>query len=176
MFINSHIASGYILAKTNLFEKKWILLWLLAAVIPDIDGLWSSSVVDHHSILHTPIFWVVLCSGGWILGHINGNNDFKIISSIIFIGSFLHLFTDYITARTVGVKWLYPFNNTDYYLFDISPENGNIPIWQMIIPPYIFFYMENKVLTIFEILINLIALILYFFPFKKANSYSVFVK
>ena len=169
MFINSHIASGYILAKTNLFKKKWILLWLLAAVIPDIDGLWSSSVVDHHSILHTPIFWVVLCSGGWILGHINGNNDFKIISSIIFIGSFLHLFTDYITARTVGVKWLYPFNNTDYYLFDISPENGNIPIWQMLIPPYILFYMENKVLTIFEILLNLIALILYFFPFKKAN-------
>jgi len=169
MFINSHIASGYILAKINLFEKKWILLWLFAAIIPDIDGLWSKSVVEHHSILHTPIFWIVFCGAGWIIGHVIDNDEYKTISSIIFIGSFIHLFTDYITARTVGVKWLYPFNDTDYYLYDIKPENGRIPIWEMLIPPYILFYAENKILTIFEIILNISALVLYFFSFKKPN-------
>jgi|TARA_B100000902_G_scaffold399313_1_gene469561 membrane-bound metal-dependent hydrolase YbcI (DUF457 family) len=168
MFINSHLASGYILAKTNLFDKKWIPLWLLAAVIPDIDGLWSRSVVEHHSVLHTPFPWVVLCGAGWIYGYIKGNSDLKTISIIIFIGSFLHLFTDYVTARTVGVKWLYPLNNTDYYLYDISPEKGDIPIWQMLIPPYVLFYMENKVLAFFELFINMVALVLYFFSIKKA--------
>lgn len=169
MFINSHIASGYILARTNYFGKKWLFLWLIAAVIPDIDGLWSKSVVDHHSVLHTPFFWIVTCGVGWMIGHVKGNNDYKIISIIIFFGSFLHLFTDYITARTVGIKWLYPFNNNDYFLYDITPENGNISIWKMLVPPYINFYIENKFLTIIELLINIVALVLYFFSYKKVK-------
>ena len=135
MFINSHIASGYIASRFDTDDKKWIFLWMFASIIPDIDGLWSKTVVDHHSILHTPFF---LC-------------------------------TDYITARTVGIKWLFPFNNVDYYLFTITPEKGNISIWEMLVPPYVTFYMENKILTIFEALINVIALILYFFIYNKTD-------
>ena len=85
------------------------------------------------------------------------------------MGTFVHLLTDYLTARTVGIKWLYPFNDVDYFLYPIIPENGNIPIWQMLIPPYLTFYFENKLLSIFEILLNIIALGLYFFSYKKPN-------
>ena len=68
MFINSHLATGYLLYKLNIFEKKWLPIWILSAWIPDIDGLWSSSVVEHHSVLHTQIFWIVVCSLGWFIG------------------------------------------------------------------------------------------------------------
>ena len=169
MFINSHLATGYLLSRTRIFEKKWLALWLISAIIPDIDGLWSKSVVDPHSILHTPSFWIVLCGFGWMMGFLRKNENIKAIFIILFLGSTAHLFTDYITARTVGIKWLYPINSTDYYLFPIKPENGNIPIWEMIIDPYITFYIENKILTILELLFNFLALILYFFYGNKTN-------
>ena len=76
--------------------------------------------------------------------------------------------TDYITARTVGIKWLYPFNDVDYFLYGIIPEKGEIPVWEMLVPPYISFYFENRVLAMFEVMINIIALVLYFFSGKKA--------
>ena len=169
MFINSHIASGYIASRFDTDDKKWIFLWMFASIIPDIDGLWSKTVVDHHSILHTPFFWIIVCGVGWFIGHVRVDDDIKRVFLIIFLGSLLHLCTDYITARTVGIKWLFPFNTVDYYLFTISPEKGNIPIWEMLVPPYVTFYMENKILTIFEALINIIALVLYFFIYNKTN-------
>ena len=142
---------------------------MFAAIIPDIDGLLSKTVADHHSILHPPFFWVIVCGIGWFIGHVRVDNDIKRIFLIIFLGSLLHLFTDYITARTVGIKWFPPFNTVDYYLFMITPEKGNISIWEMLIPPYVTFYMENKMLTIFEILINIIALIQYLFVYNKTD-------
>jgi len=169
MFINSHLATGYILHKSNLFEKKWLPIWVFSAWIPDIDGFWSASVVEHHSILHTQFFWIVICAFGWLVGYYKKSTNVKTFFIILFIGTFVHLLTDYITARTVGIKWLYPFNDVDYFLYPIIPENGNIPIWQMLIPPYLTFYFENKLLSIFEILLNIIALGLYFFSFKKPN-------
>ena len=85
MFINSHLATGYLLYKLNIFEKKWLPIWILSAWIPDIDGLWSSSVVEHHSVLHTQIFWIVLCSLGWFIGHLV-NEELK---------NFLHILLQY---------------------------------------------------------------------------------
>jgi len=169
MFINSHLATGYLLHRLKVFEKKWLILWLTAAVIPDIDGLWSKSVVEHHSILHTPSIWIVICGFGWFVGFLRKDENIKTFFIILFIGSNVHLFTDYITARTVGIKWMYPLNNTDYYLFPIKPENGNIPIWEMIVDPYITFYVENKILTGIELLFNFLAIILYLFYANKSN-------
>tara|TARA_Y100001935_G_C17011348_1_gene363149 strand:- start:65 stop:574 length:510 start_codon:yes stop_codon:yes gene_type:complete len=168
MFINSHIASGYIASWFETNKKEWIVLWVFAAFVPDIDGLWSKTVVDHHSVLHTPIFWIVICGTGWLIGWFKNDKITKRISYILFLGTQIHLMTDYITARTVGIKWLYPFNDVDYFLYGIIPEKGEIPVWEMLVPPYISFYFENRVLAMFEVLINIIALVLYFFSGKKA--------
>ena len=110
---------------------------------PRYRWVWSASVVEHHGILHTQFFWIVICAFGWVVGYKKSTNV-KTFFIILFIGTFVHLLTDYITARTVGIKWLYPFNDVDYFLYPIIPENGNIPIWQMLIPPYLTFYFENK--------------------------------
>ena len=168
MFINSHIASGYIASWFETNKKEWIVLWVFAAFVPDIDGLWSKTVVDHHSVLHTPIFWIVICGTGWLIGWFKNDKIIKRISYILFLGTQIHLMTDYITARTVGIKWLYPFNDVDYFLYGIVPEKGEIPVWEMLVPPYISFYFENRVLAMFEVMINIIALVLYFFSGKKA--------
>ena len=168
MFINSHIASGYIASRFETNKKEWIVFWIFAAFVPDIDGLWSKTVVDHHSVLHTPIFWIVICGTGWLIGWFKNDKIIKRISYILFLGTQIHLMTDYITARTVGIKWLYPFNDVDYFLYGIIPEKGEIPVWEMLVPPYISFYFENRVLAMFEVMINIIALVLYFFSGKKA--------
>ena len=168
MFINSHIASGYIASWFETNKKEWIVLWVFAAFVPDIDGLWSKTVVDHHSVLHAPIFWIVICGTGWLIGWFKNDKIIRRISYILFLGTQIHLMTDYITARTVGIKWLYPFNDVDYFLYGIIPEKGEIPVWEMLVPPYISFYFENRVLAMFEVMINIIALVLYFFSGKKA--------
>ena len=168
MFINSHIASGYIASRFETNKKEWIVFWIFAAFVPDIDGLWSKTVVDHHSVLHTPIFWIVICGTGWLTGWFKDVKILRRISYILFLGTQIHLMTDFITARTVGIKWLYPFNEVDYFLYGIVPDKGEIPIWEMLVPPYISFYFENRVLAMFEVMINIIALVLYFFSGKKA--------
>ena len=158
MFINSHIATGYLAGKAAGDKKEWILLWIIAATVPDLDGLWSDTVAGHHSILHTPIFWIVVCGIIWWVGSSRNNQGLERGALIILAGTMLHLFTDWITSRTVGIQWLYPFSNTNYWIYPISPEKGNIPIWEMVVPPYINFYFENKILFYGEVGLNILAL------------------
>lgn len=158
MFINSHIASGYLVGKVAKQDSKWILLLVFSTVFPDIDGLWSNTVAGHHSILHTPIFWIGFLAIGLGIGKVQNQQMLEKAIGIIFIGAMLHLITDWLTARTVGIRWLYPFSETNYWIYPIQPEKGNIPIWDMVIPPYFPFYFENKILAYGEVAINLIAL------------------
>jgi membrane-bound metal-dependent hydrolase YbcI (DUF457 family) len=96
------------------------------------------------------------------VGRITQNEKIKPISLGIFIGTQLHLFLDWFTARTVGIKWLYPFSDKDYFLYKIQPEQGEVPVWEMIQNPYFSFYMENSFLFWAEIgLLFLTAIILY---------------
>jgi len=158
MFINSHIATGYLAGKIAKQDSKWTLLLIASTVFPDIDGLWSNTVAGHHSILHTPIFWILFFLVGTGVGIFQKNELIRKAVFIIFIGTMLHLITDWLTARTVGIRWLYPFSETNYWIYPIQPEKGNIPIWDMIVPPYFPFYFENKVLAYGEVLLNLAAI------------------
>jgi len=157
MFVNSHIASGYLAGKIAKDDSKWIVLWMVAATIQDIDGLWSDTVAGHHSILHTPIFWIAVCGIVWCIGNSRKIQGLEMGALIVLVATMLHLITDWLTARTVGIQWLYPFSNTNYWIYPISPEKGNIPIWEMVVPPYINFYFENKVLAYGEVAVNLAA-------------------
>ncbi|MGY8780170.1 MAG: metal-dependent hydrolase [Fidelibacterota bacterium] len=166
MFLPSHLASGYILGK---FIKRplWSIfpfmpVLLIASIFPDLDGVWSETVAGHHSILHTPICWIVIFGIMGFLGRITQNKKIKPISLGIFLGTQMHLLTDWVTARTVGIKWFYPFNKTDYFLYQIQPEQGEVPVWEMVQSPYFSFYMENSFLFWAEIgLLFLTAIILY---------------
>jgi membrane-bound metal-dependent hydrolase YbcI (DUF457 family) len=131
MFVNSHIASGYLAGKIAKDDSKWIVLWMVAATIQDIDGLWSDTVAGHHSILHTPIFWIAVCGIVWCIGNFRKIQGLEMGAMIVLAATMLHLFTDWITARTVGIQWFYPFSDTNYWVYPIAPEKGNIPIWEI---------------------------------------------
>ena len=158
MFINSHIASGYLIGIFTKQDCKWIIWLIFATILPDIDGLWSNTVAGHHSILHTPIFWIILCGLSWGIGKVQSKYFIQKASIILFLGALLHLTTDWLTSRTVGIQWLYPISETNYWIYPIEPDKGDIPIWSMLIPPYINFYFENKILVYSEILVNFAAL------------------
>ena len=108
MFVNSHIASGYLAGKIAKDDSKWIVLWMVAVTIQDIDGLWSDTVAGHHSILHTPIFWIAVCGIVWWIGNFRKIQRLEMGALIVLAATMLHLFTDWITARTVGIQWFYP--------------------------------------------------------------------
>jgi len=171
MFFISHAATGYLTAvsmKTKLKEhyKTFLITSVAFSLIPDVDGIFSPTVAGHHSILHTPIFWVVVSGLVWM--------KHRVIAQGMFLGSMLHLVTDWITARTVGIQWLYPFSLKNFYVYEIFPEKGQIPVYHMIKDPYWSFYMENKVLFGFELGLNIVALffIIQYFKLKQQRGTS----
>ena len=167
MFVNSHIASGYLVGRLAKLDREWIILLIFATVLPDIDGLWSNTVAGHHSILHTPIFWIIFCGFGYGFGKVQLNDFIQKTFVLLFVGSMLHLISDWLTSRTVGIKWFYPILETNYWIYPIEPEKGDIPIWEMIIPPYFPFYFENKVLAYGELLLNILAISVFGISFAR---------
>ena len=172
MFVISHAAHGYLASVAlhnrivNNDYKLFLWLCIFFSVFPDIDGVFSTTVAGHHSILHTPMFWIVLCGLIYVISQKFNPAKSHLITLGIFLGATLHIITDWITARTVGIQWLYPFSGQNFYVYSIYPEQGQIPVFEMITDPYWSFYMENKVLFGFEIGLNFLALI---FLIKNSN-------
>jgi membrane-bound metal-dependent hydrolase YbcI (DUF457 family) len=162
MFVPSHIASGYILGKV-MKSSSWTVypfmpFLLFASILPDADGLFSTTVAGHHTILHTPIFWVILFGGMILIQKWKKMEILNPVSLGIFLGAQLHLITDWFTARTVGIQWLYPLSQKNYFLFQIHPEKGQGSIWEMVQTPYFSFYMENAFLFWVEIGVIFVAM------------------
>lgn len=158
MFVPSHIASGYLLGKganrwlpKNWDHSKFVLMVIIGAVIPDVDGIFSDTVAGHHSILHTPIFWFGFYALAIIMSKIMDRKNIHPLGLGIMLGAQLHLFTDWFTARTVGIQCLYPFSYKDFFLYPIQPEQGQVTVWEMVKDPYFSFYLENGFLLWTEI-------------------------
>jgi len=173
MFVPSHLASGYLFGKlikcSSWTVFPFLPVLLFASILPDADGIFSDTVAGHHTILHTPIFWIIVFSVMLFIQKISKIEIIKPISLALFVGAQLHLITDWFTARTVGIKWLYPFSEKDYYLFQIQPENGQGSVLEMIQNPYFSFYMENAFLFWIELGVILLAGALLFYSFIKTN-------
>ena len=155
MFLPSHLASGYLLSKA-IKPSIWTVfpfmpVLIIAAIFPDADGIFSETVAGHDSMLHTPILWSTLFGVMIFVDRMTNSEKIKPIALGVLFGSLSHLFTDWLTARTVGIQWFYPLSQKDYFLFQIHPENGQGSVWEMISEPYFSFYMENGFLFWIEI-------------------------
>lgn len=164
MFVPSHIASGFLIGKGL---KGWlpknrdlVLMVIIGAVIPDVDGVFTETVAGHHSILHTPILWIGFYTLVIIMSKMFNRKNIQQLGLGVMLGAQLHLFTDWFTARTVGIQWLYPFSHKDFSLYPIQPEQGQVTVWEMVKDPYFSFYLENGFLLCTEIIICLSALII----------------
>jgi len=176
MFVPSHLASGYLLGK--LFKKSpWTVypfmpILFFASVLPDIDGIFSDTVAGHHSILHTPLFWIIVFGGLTLTNMVFKNIQLKPISLGLLLGTQLHLLTDWFTARTVGIQWLFPFSHKDYFLYPIRPEYGQGSVWGMIQNPYFSFYMENTCLFWIEIGVIMCGGALFIYTWINRKKYN----
>ena len=161
MYLSSHIAAGYLAGKLTGARGVIIALWVAGSLLPDMDGLWSHTVAGHHGLPHSPLFWIAVCGSGLALARATGIRFIQTASLVIFCSAMIHLITDWATARTVGIQWLYPLSETDFSLYQIEPARGDIPITDMLGSSYIYFYLENRLLAVSEIAINVIALLVF---------------
>jgi len=175
MLTPSHIATGYILSevfmnKFNLPQTDNLLITTIAiagSLAPDIDGLFGLQIKDHHkTVFHAPIFWGLFIL---IIGLIGFSiKNVLIVISIAAFGSgvFFHLFSDWFSGRTAGIRIFYPFSERQYSLFPLKPKKGAVSVFpnKKNIKEYrefMKYYFKNKFLVFTEISIILIAIFIW---------------
>ncbi len=163
----AHLASGYWVYKIATITPGTgspILLGLslAGAMTSDIDGLFGKQMRDHrNTIFHAPSFWFLAFISIRTFAFLAGNENLALYVNAFFSGVFIHLFLDWFSGRTTGIRIFYPFSKKVYALFPIHPERGNIPVfpnkehfafWK--------FYLENKFLVLTELLVTLSPIVL----------------
>lgn len=172
----AHLSSGYLVyaavSGTVEFDNPPLFgVALAGAMAPDIDGLFGAQMKDHKdTVFHAPLFWL----GTFAIVYIAGQVLFPDFSSYLiafFLSTFVHLFLDWMSARTTGVRIFYPFSKKKYSLFPFQPEKGDVPVlpdrqhfgaWR----EFWKFYFSKKLLVIIELLITVSPFIVYA-AFKK---------
>ncbi|MDO8451746.1 MAG: metal-dependent hydrolase [bacterium] len=162
----AHGASGYwvykVVADTPSGGSPLLFaLCIAGALVPDVDGLFGKQMKDHrNTIFHAPSFWVFLFVVIRMFVFLVGNESIALYANAFFSGVFIHIFLDWFSGRTSGIRIFYPFSRKIYALFPIHPERGNIPVlpnkdhlifWK--------FYLENKFLVLTELLVILSPLV-----------------
>lgn len=162
MIIPAHLAGGYLALKLadklqpemGFYNNEMMVIGILGAILPDIDSFRFKYIKDHHdSFTHLPLFWIlafILVFGLEILFKIQIIN----YTIALFLGIFSHLFLDWFSGRTTGIKIFYPFSGKAYSLFTINPDKGKIPISLLLNKEnkdFLLFYWENKFLFFVEI-------------------------
>lgn len=123
MFIG-HLPAGYILTKTvqkNIKTTKYLLIGLIASILPDIDILYFYLVDNrqnlHHSYwIHIPFYWLLIGVITFAVIWLLPKKDYYLAAIIFFINIFLHLILDTIVGK---IEWLYPFKDQAYFLFEV---------------------------------------------------------
>jgi general stress protein CsbA len=158
MLLPTHLAAGYLTmhslkrANEKLFSKTLLIVGVLAAIAPDIDGLRPTAIATHRTFPHAPLFWITVCAAGFLLAHLKYNKLFKTITVVVLINVAGHLVLDWFSGRTAGIPLLWPFDARYFNLFPIDPSKGQHSLWQPT-KEYFAFYLQNKWVAATEILI-----------------------
>ncbi len=123
MFI-THLPAGYVLTKTvqkNIKTTKYLLIGLIASVLPDIDIIYFYLIDNrqnsHHSYwIHIPFYWLIIAAITFTILWFLKKKDYTIAALIFFSNIFLHLIMDTIVGK---IEWLFPFTDKAYYIFDV---------------------------------------------------------
>lgn len=128
MLFPTHLATGHLLLKGICLVEKTScsqenplnLLIMIGAIFPDIDAFFVKRVNKHrNTFMHAPLFWICFVLFSTLVG-------FQKYALAFGIGIFSHLFLDWLSGRTIGIRLLYPFSKKSYSLFPLHPEVGNI--------------------------------------------------
>lgn len=157
MTLPAHVAGGYVALKvtTNiasglgLAEPEMLLVTILGSILMDVDVFFYKEMKEHHnSLLHTPLFWVLIFILGYGISWFNA----------LFIGVFSHFFLDWFSARRSGIRIFHPFSQKMYSLFPLDPGEWGSSFRLFPKKGQVEFYIKNKFLFLTEILLILGAL------------------
>lgn len=167
MTLPAHVAGGYLALKvtTNivpglgLTEPEMLLVTILGSVLMDIDVFFYKEMRDHHnSLLHTPLFWVLIFILGYGIDWFTKNPSIKNITNALFISVFSHFLLDWFSARRSGIRIFYPFSQKMYSLFPLDQGKWGSSFRIFPKKEQVEFYIKNKFLFLTEILLTLGAL------------------
>ncbi len=163
----AHLSSGiwvYVLYASRFeYNRPLLVASLLGSMAPDIDGLFGKKMKDHRrTIFHTPILWLFLFLISYLV-YILTNYAGMIYFNAFTFGALVHLFLDWISARTSGIMLFYPFSEKLYSLYPTNSEIGNVsvlPTKDTKYKQFWLFYLKNKKLLFIEIIVILSPLLL----------------
>jgi hypothetical protein len=155
-----------ILPNNYTFFSLYLPIFIFFSILPDLDNFWKRMHLKdhHHSLFHAPLFWILISGVGMGLEYMFLQTIFS-FSFLLLIAIQFHILTDYITARSAGIVWLYPFSQKTYGLFPLRPELGAFDFLRAIPElkkAYATFYFSNKKLLLFEITISMLGLGIFF--------------
>jgi len=167
----AHLSSGYLVyaAVAHTVDLDNVPLFgiaLAGAMAPDIDGLFGAQMKDHrNTVFHAPLFWLGLSIVAFILGRIFVPT-LKLPMLTFFLSVFVHLSLDWFSARTSGIRLLYPFSKKNYSCFPLLPEKGTLPVFPdkehlKTWVEFWRFYFSKKFLVITELLITVSPFVIY---------------
>ncbi len=170
----SHLSLGYLVffALNKIFpsiilnKPVLIVSAFIFSMLPDFTGIFYNKIRDHHKdFFHVPLFWLIISLFIFLLSFICMKSFLITISALLFFETQFHLLFDFITGRTIGVRFLYPFIKKEYSLFPINRSRGNIdlrfPKFNKEQNEYLKFYLQNKFLTSIEVLIIILGVIVF---------------
>lgn len=134
--ITAHLPGGYILTRAlqvKLKTKSFLWLGLVGSIFPDLDILYYILVgkrwLSHREFwMHIPIYWIGISLAVFIILALARKKTWYPAAIIFFANVFLHLILDTVIG---GIKWLYPFSNTGFYL-TIVPARYDFWLWSFI--------------------------------------------
>ncbi len=181
MTLPAHISGGYlalnlvnkIAPSLELSSGGLMVAGLVGSVLPDVDFVFFKYVKDHHnSWPHVPLFWIAIYLVVFTLGFILKNQIIKGYSTALMIGVLTHLFLDWFSGRTAGIRIVYPFSEQVFSLYPLNPQKGEVPT--SILPnkeyvEFFKFYAQNKFLLFSEIGLTISGLFLFIFNLLKSR-------
>ncbi len=124
----------------------------LLSILPDFDLLWEADFEEHHkSLLHFPVVWIAISLVAAYL--------WPALGLLIFLITEFHIFTDYLTGRTVGVYFLYPLNRKEYSLYPLDRSTADLNTFRPDkegFKEHLSHYVENRVQLLIELSVNVV--------------------
>lgn len=181
MTLPAHISGGYI--ALNLVNKinpslglatgNLLVVGLIGSVLPDIDFVFFKYMKDHHnSWPHAPLFWIAIYLIFFSIGIFLRNQIIQNYNTALIIGILTHLFLDWFSGRTAGIRIFYPFSEQVFSLCPLNPKKGEVPTSIFPNKEYIEFfkfYAQNKFLLFSEIGLTITGIFLFVFNFVKGK-------
>jgi len=159
MIIISHLLSSIFISRVfhlafplSTFNFQILALSMTFQMLPDLDIFWAKKLNSHHiTYFHSPLFWIILFFVGLSINFV-----FNLISNwilyLFIVQVISHLFFDFMTGRTAGVPFFYPFTSREFSLFPLNKNEGNFKPFSLEEEvKFLRYYLKSKIQIALEL-------------------------